>query len=509
MARGGRRQCEVQGRRHHQRRRRLRLHDQGRRRGGDKLDEAIIAYIRRNHNLLVGEGSAERIKKEIGSACVPPDGDGGIMEIKGRDLIGGIPKTIKVTSTEIREALQEPIQAICDALKHSLEQTPPELAADIKDRGIVLTGGGARCEGTRELCEEVFDLPTHRRHLPRSRVWTRSPGSASSWLSSRHWWRWRERGARRSPMRVPVAAMEMHPVASLSPRKIKRPSIAVLTPGIYNSAYFEHSYLAQQMGVELVSGSDLVVGEDDCVYMRTISGRSRVDVIYRRVDDLFLDPEVFMPDSMLGVPGIMRAWSKGNVAIANAPGAGVADDKVVYAFVPRLIKYYLDQDPIIPNVPTYLCLDKKERDYVIENLDKLVVKPANESGGYGMLVGPHATREEHDEFRRLLNAEPRNYIAQPTLSLSTAPTLCDGSLAPRHLDLRPFVLQGQDLAVTAGGLTRVRCSTTSTCVTGPRVCRVPSTSATTWTATGTCTSVATTGFAGILCATRPATSARC
>jgi uncharacterized circularly permuted ATP-grasp superfamily protein len=243
-------------------------------------------------------------------------------------------------------------------------------------------------------------------------------------------------------------------LASLSSRPTEHPSIVVLTPGIYNSAYFEHSYLAQQMGVELVSGEDLFV-DDDIVYMKTISGRSRVDVIYRRVDDMFLDPEVFNPDSVLGVPGIMRAWRKGNVAIANAPGAGVADDKVVYAYVPKMIRYYLDQDPILPNVPTYLCMDDKERAHVLANLEHMVVKPANESGGYGMMVGPASTKKVHKEFAELIKKNPRNYIAQPTLSLSTVPTICDGKIEPRHVDLRPFILSGDSMHVTRGGLTRV------------------------------------------------------
>ncbi|MCG5500025.1 circularly permuted type 2 ATP-grasp protein [Ectothiorhodospira lacustris] len=244
-------------------------------------------------------------------------------------------------------------------------------------------------------------------------------------------------------------------LAALSPRPMDYPQVVVLTPGIYNSAYFEHAYLAQRMGAELVEGADLVVSDDDCVYMRTVAGLERVDVIYRRIDDLFLDPEAFNPDSMLGVKGLMRAWRKGNVALVNAPGAGVADDKVVYAFVPKMIRYYLDQDPIIPNVPTHLCMNPKEREYVLANLEHLVVKPANESGGYGMIVGPHATRKQRQEFAELIRKDPRNYIAQPTLKLSTSPTLCDGHLEPRHLDLRPFILQGVRTDVTAGGLTRV------------------------------------------------------
>lgn len=244
-------------------------------------------------------------------------------------------------------------------------------------------------------------------------------------------------------------------LAALSPYPGERPVIAVLTPGIYNSAYFEHSYLAQQMGAVLVEGPDLVVAEDDCVYMKTIDGLRRIDVIYRRIDDDFLDPESFRPDSALGVPGLMRAWRRGKVAIANAPGAGVADDKVVYTFVPKIIKYYLDEDAILPNVPSYLCMNAKEREYVLANLDKLVVKPANESGGYGMIIGPRATPAERERFREQILADPRNYMAQPTLSLSTAPTLVDGGLAPRHLDLRPFVLQSENMYVTTGGLTRV------------------------------------------------------
>ena len=245
-------------------------------------------------------------------------------------------------------------------------------------------------------------------------------------------------------------------LSSLSPRPDRSPIIVVLTPGIFNSAYFEHAFLAQQMGAELVEGSDLVVPSDDCVYMKTIAGLERVDVIYRRIDDQFLDPEVFYKDSILGVPGLMRAWRAGNVALANAPGAGVADDKVVYAYVPAIINYYLDQDPLIPNVETFLCYDDKQREYVLANLDKLVVKPANESGGYGMLIGPHSTKKEREQFARLIKQDPRNYIAQPTLALSTAPTIIGASsLEPRHLDLRPFILQGESSYVTEGGLTRV------------------------------------------------------
>jgi uncharacterized circularly permuted ATP-grasp superfamily protein len=242
---------------------------------------------------------------------------------------------------------------------------------------------------------------------------------------------------------------------SLSPRTGEMPTVVVLTPGIFNSAYFEHAFLAQQMGAHLVEGADLYVDDDDCLQMRTVGGAVRVDVVYRRVDDLFLDPEVFRPDSALGVPGMIRAWRAGNVAIANAPGCGVADDKVVYAFVPDIVRYYLGEEPLIENVPTFLCYDDAQRSHVLAHLDDLVVKPANESGGYGVFVGPAATQAEKDEVRRRILADPRNYVAQPTLRLSTAPTLCDGKVAPRHLDLRPFILSGERPYVTQGGLTRV------------------------------------------------------
>jgi uncharacterized circularly permuted ATP-grasp superfamily protein len=244
-------------------------------------------------------------------------------------------------------------------------------------------------------------------------------------------------------------------LASLAPEGVYDPTVVVLTPGIYNSAYFEHSFLAQRMGAALVEGADLVVGDDDCVYMRTIGGRERVHVIYRRIDDNFLDPEVFRPDSALGVPGLMRAWRAGTVGIANAPGAGVADDKVVYAWVPDLIRYYLGEEPLLPNVPTYRCLYPDERQYVVEHIEELVVKPANESGGYGLLIGNRATRAEIEETIANIEADPRNWVAQPILSLSTAPTLCDGEIEPRHVDLRPFILSGATQYVTAGGLTRV------------------------------------------------------
>ena len=241
---------------------------------------------------------------------------------------------------------------------------------------------------------------------------------------------------------------------NLAPARRDKPVVAVWTPGVYNSAYFEHSFLAQQMGIELVEGSDLVV-VDDRVMMRTTTGMKPVDVLYRRIDDDFVDPEVFRPDSMLGVPGLMRAYRAGRVALANAPGTGVADDKAVYAYVPEMIKYYLGEDAILYNVKTYLCWRDKDLQHVLANLDKLVVKKVGESGGYGMLVGPHSTAKERAEYAEQVKANPRNFIAQPTLSLSRVPTLIGDHFEGRHVDLRPYILYGEDIYVMPGGLTRV------------------------------------------------------
>jgi uncharacterized circularly permuted ATP-grasp superfamily protein len=229
---------------------------------------------------------------------------------------------------------------------------------------------------------------------------------------------------------------------------------AVLTPGIYNSAYFEHSFLARQMGIELVEGRDLFVS-GGAVYMRTTKGPQRVDVIYRRIDDDFIDPQVFRPDSMLGIPGIVEAYKSGGIAFANAPGTGIADDKVIYAYIPKIIHYYTGEDPILPNVPTHICWDEKQLAYVLDNLDKLVVKSANESGGYGMLVGPHASVSERQAFAQRIKANPRDYMAQPTISLSRVPTIIGDQFEGRHVDLRPYILYGKDIYVLPGGLTRV------------------------------------------------------
>jgi uncharacterized circularly permuted ATP-grasp superfamily protein len=240
----------------------------------------------------------------------------------------------------------------------------------------------------------------------------------------------------------------------LAPEHVSSPTVVVLTPGIYNSAYFEHSFLAQQMGVELVEGSDLVV-MDGFVHMRTTHGFQRVDVIYRRIDDDFIDPKTFRADSVLGVPGLIDVYRNGRIALANAPGTGIADDKAVYAYLPQIVKYYLDEEMILPNVPTHICAEEKEREYVLANLDKLVVKATNESGGYGMLVGPHSTKEQQIEFAELIRKNPRNYIAQPTLSLSRAPVLMEDHFEGRHIDLRPYILYGREIYVMPGGLTRV------------------------------------------------------
>jgi uncharacterized circularly permuted ATP-grasp superfamily protein len=238
------------------------------------------------------------------------------------------------------------------------------------------------------------------------------------------------------------------------PHVSSKPTVVLLTPGIYNSAYFEHSFLAQRMGIQLVEGRDVVV-HDNHVWMRTTKGLRKVDVIYRRIDDDFLDPKTFRPDSLLGVPGLMDAYRAGNVALANAPGNGVADDKVVYAYVPDMIRYYEGEEPVLPNVPTYLCWRDADRQHVVSNLDKLVVKAANEAGGYGMLVGPHASAAQREEFKAKIEASPRNYIAQPTLALSRVPTLIGDTFEGRHVDLRPYILYGKDIWVLPGGLTRV------------------------------------------------------
>ena len=240
----------------------------------------------------------------------------------------------------------------------------------------------------------------------------------------------------------------------LAPDHVQTPTIGVLTPGIYNSAYFEHSFLSQQMGVELVEGQDLVVS-DGFVHMLTTKGLKRLDVLYRRIDDDFIDPAVFRPDSMLGVRGLIDVYKAGRIAMANAPGTGIADDKVIYAYVPKIIKYYTGEEAILPNVPTYICREDQDRAYVLAHLDQLVVKAANESGGYGMLVGPHATQTERDAFAEKIAAEPRNYMAQPTISLSRVPTIVGDRIEGRHVDLRPYVLFGEEIYVQPGGLTRV------------------------------------------------------
>jgi uncharacterized circularly permuted ATP-grasp superfamily protein len=240
----------------------------------------------------------------------------------------------------------------------------------------------------------------------------------------------------------------------LAPDAITEPRVVLLTPGMHNSAYFEHSFLAQQMGIDLVEGRDLTV-EDRIVLMRTTDGFERVDVIYRRIDDDFLDPKCYRQDSLLGVPGLMEACRAGKVALANAPGNGVADDKVVYAYVPRMVQYYLGEEILLPNVPTRICADKADLQYVLEHLDELVVKAANESGGYGMLVGPHSSRAQRAEFSERIKANPRNYIAQPTLALSRVPTIVGDHFEGRHVDLRPYILYGKEIFVLPGGLTRV------------------------------------------------------
>ena len=257
-----------------------------------------------------------------------------------------------------------------------------------------------------------------------------------------------------------VRAVDEYPIRlletlqHLAPDSLSNPRVVTLTPGIYNSAYYEHSFLSQQMGIAMVEGRDLVV-KDGYVMMRTTKGYERADVIYRRVDDDFLDPKVFRADSHLGVPGIMEVYKAGRVALANAPGSGIADDKAVYAFVPAIIKYYLGEDAILPNVPTYICTDEKQCRRVLENIEQMVVKAANESGGYGMLIGPHSSKQQCQEFKEKIRQNPRNYIAQPMIALSRTPVLVNDHLEGRHVDLRPYILQGDGIYVLPGGLTRV------------------------------------------------------
>jgi len=241
---------------------------------------------------------------------------------------------------------------------------------------------------------------------------------------------------------------------ALAPPSRPEPTIVLLTPGVYNSAYFEHTFLARQMGIELVEGRDLLV-HDNIVYTRTTAGLKRVDVIYRRIDDDFIDPLAFRPDSTLGIPGLFNAYRAGNVALANAIGTGVADDKALYAYVPVIIRYYLGEEAILPNVTTYLLSRDDERAYVLEHIDQLVVKAVGESGGYGMLIGPQSTAAQRDDFTQRILANPRNYVAQPTLQLSRAPCFVDGAIEGRHVDLRPYILYGEQIMIVPGGLTRV------------------------------------------------------
>lgn len=260
--------------------------------------------------------------------------------------------------------------------------------------------------------------------------------------------------------RYRVAPVEHYPdmlltnLRAVAPAGVIDPTVVVLTPGAYNSAYFEHAFLAQQMGVELVEGQDLFV-RDEHLYMRTTQGPQRVDVIYRRIDDDFLDPLAFRPDSMLGVPGLLQVYRDGHVTLANAIGTGVADDKSIYPYVPDMIRFYLGEEPLLNNVPTFMCRKPDDLAYVLSHLDELVVKETHGAGGYGMLIGPRATKEEIERFRRLIIETPDRYIAQPTLALSACPTFVDAGIAPRHIDLRPFVLSGKDINMVPGGLTRV------------------------------------------------------
>ena len=253
-------------------------------------------------------------------------------------------------------------------------------------------------------------------------------------------------------------------LSNASYSKDKKKTIVILSPGVFNSAYFEHAYLAQQMGIDLVESSDLILSKDNYVYIKTISGRKKVDVIYRRVNDDYLDPTLWIKDSSLGLAGVINSWKEKKVAIVNAPGSGVADDKAVYAFVPKMIEFFLNEKPKLNQVKTYLCAFEKDKKFVLDNINKLVLKPVNESGGYGILIGPNATKKELEDYKLKIISNPRNFVAQPLIKLSTSPTLIKTSIQPRHIDLRPFILSGNDTFVTNGGLTRVALEKGSTIV---------------------------------------------
>jgi uncharacterized circularly permuted ATP-grasp superfamily protein len=412
--------------------------------------------------LAVRQAAAERALMQMGITFNVYGADAGVEKIFPFDLV---PRVVSATEwNRLEKGLKQRIQAL-NLFINDLYHGQKILKDGVVPREIILSAKSFRqqCVGWKPprgiWCHITgTDLVRHRDgqiYVLEDNL--RCPSGVSYVLQNRQ--------VMKSLFPRVFAASKVRPVQNyplklrdmlehLAPDSVSTPRVVLLTPGTYNSAYFEHSFLAQQMGIELVEGRDLVV-EDGVVLMRTTGGFERVDVIYRRIDDDFLDPKCFRADSMLGVPGLMEAYKAGNVALANAPGTGVADDKVVYAYVPRIVKYYLGEEIIVPNVPTYICAEEKDLQYTLENLDQLVVKAANESGGYGMLVGPHSTKEQRAEFAEKVKANPRNYIAQPTLALSRVPTICGDHFEGRHVDLRPYILYGKEIFVLPGGLTRV------------------------------------------------------
>jgi len=414
------------------------------------------------HELQMRQQAAERALVEAGITFNVYSDNQGVEKILPFDLI---PRIIAAGEWDrLERGLKQRIFAL-NAFIHDLYHEQKTLRDGVVPREIIATS-----KGFREQCVG-FDPPRGvwchitGTDLVRHRDGTiyvlednlRCPSGVSYVLENRR--------LMKSLFPEAFAASRVRPVSNypiklrdmledVAPAGVTRPRCVLLTPGPFNSAYFEHSFLAQQMGIELVEGRDLVV-HDGYVWMRTTKGFERVDVIYRRIDDDFLDPEVFRPESLLGVPGIMGVFRSGRVSLVNAPGSGVADDKVVYAYMPRVIKYFTGEDPIIPNVPTHLCSEASDLAYVLEHMPELVVKAANEAGGYGMLVGPAATQAQVAEFRERVRANPRNYVAQPTLSLSRVPTICGEAIEGRHVDLRPYILYGREIFVLPGGLTRV------------------------------------------------------
>lgn len=422
----------------------------------DKLDSMS------NHEILSRQAAAEKAFFDLGITFAVYGDEQGTEKIFPFDIV---PRVIESNEWDnLEKGLKQRIYAL-NLFLHDIYHDQKIIKDKVVPRDIIESSAGyfSECKGLNPpegVWCHITGTDLVRNELGEFHVLEdnlRSPSGVSYVLANRQVLKrtfpmvFSESNVR-SVDNYPSLLLDM--LHSISPSKQMSTNVALLTPGVFNSAYFEHSFLAQQTGITLVEGADLIVN-NDFVYMRTTKGLIRVDVIYRRIGEDFLDPTVFRKDSLLGIPGIMEVYRKGNVAMANAPGTGVADDKGVYAYVPEIIKYYTGEDCIIPNIRTYLCRNPRELDHVLKNLDKLVVKAANESGGYGMLVGPTSTRKEQQDFADKIKTNPENYIAQPTISLSKCPVIVNDHFEGRHVDFRPYILYGQDIEVIPGGLTRV------------------------------------------------------